>query len=333
MEYISSSELMNVIWLCLGRSWWMSPLEKRLLKNRTAFTINNAPIPIAKRFHVLLDWSPFHHTNIPVVSLYVPYYSCIQEFKFIMYVKFHCIQTYSLISMLFLTFRFPYLRSPSLPTLIQTYLTWTWAWVPSPVHHILVLRLRTWQIQHRFLRFFDFWFRLRRFSEISKLWQLKKKCQMFPSASLKLHRLQPERWSEGCQGKCSFNTADPKTSKGRWANVVFVFAVDVDDDDDDVVDLRFVALMLLQVPIVCPKAFSSPFQPTRDIANVGEAPPPAHLLRRNVAVTWLVLWRICDLWFVPVVPPASLCSLLNHSYGVSRWLWSRVSEKLCLQNV
>ena len=70
-----------------------------------------------------------------------------------MCVKFHCIQTYSLISMLFLTFRFPYLRSPSSPTLIQTYLTWTWAWVPSPVHHILVLRLRTWQIQHRFLGF------------------------------------------------------------------------------------------------------------------------------------------------------------------------------------
>jgi len=37
---------------------------------------------------------PFHHTNIPVVSLYVPYYTYIQEFKFIMYFNVHGIQTY-----------------------------------------------------------------------------------------------------------------------------------------------------------------------------------------------------------------------------------------------
>ena len=58
MEYISSSELINAILLCLGRSWWISPLEKRLLKNRTAITINNAPIPIAKRFRVVLFITP-----------------------------------------------------------------------------------------------------------------------------------------------------------------------------------------------------------------------------------------------------------------------------------
>ena len=126
MEYISSSELINAILLCLGRSWWISPLEKRLLKNRTAFTISNAPIPIAKRFRVVLFITPtyqwFHCMFLTTRIFKNSNLSCIS-----MFMVFINIQLDFYVVSLTYTFIFHLRSFPSSPTLIQTYLTWTWA--------------------------------------------------------------------------------------------------------------------------------------------------------------------------------------------------------------
>ena len=126
MEYISSSELINAISLCLGRSWWISPLEKRLLKNRTAFTINNAPIPIAKRLRVVLFITPtyqwFYCMFLTTLIFKNSNVSCIS-----MFMVFKHIQLDFYVVSLTYTFIFHLRSFPSSPTLIQIYLTWTWA--------------------------------------------------------------------------------------------------------------------------------------------------------------------------------------------------------------